>query len=339
MRSPVVLDQLSDDELLEQNIARLGLKLEGTPLEPLVRRLYEELEAKGLTFRPPCHVGDEWFCPVGIPAIFIPFFLVHPRLRELERRQILEVEGEDEEWFMQLIRHEAGHAYSYAYRLQHKKKWQESFGLASKEESDTYRPRPYSRSFVNHLPDWYAQSHPDEDWAETFAVWLTPGLDWRKQYHGWKALKKIEYTDELMKSLAGRPPAVNPKYRVAEYHFLDLKLKTYYARKRKAYAESFPDFYDVDLRRIFSADPNSDETEWAGNYLRRRRRQIISAVARWSSEHKFRIDQLLRDITNRCDELELAVAPDDPNIDLQVAAYITALTMNNLFTGRFKRTK
>ena len=25
-----------------------------------------------------------------------------------------------------------------------------------------------------HLDPWYAQSHPDEDFAETFAVWLTP---------------------------------------------------------------------------------------------------------------------------------------------------------------------
>ena len=145
--------------------------------------------------------------PVGIPAIFIPFFLVHDRLRALERTMMLEVEGGTPEWFMKLIRHEAAHAYSYAYQLPRKKKWQQTFGHTSREETpDFYQPRPFSRSYVVHLDDWYAQSHPDEDFAETFAVWLTPGLDWRKRYAGWKALQKLEYVDELMRSLAGKPP-------------------------------------------------------------------------------------------------------------------------------------
>ena len=280
MPPPVDWVSMSDEELLEQNIARLGLKLEGTELEPFVHQLFAELAAKGLTFHPPCHVGDEWFCPVGFPAIFVPFFLVHPRLRELERRQILEVEGETPEWFMKLMRHEAAHAYSFAYRLQHKKKWQQHFGLASTEESDTYRPRPYSRSYVIHLEDWYAQSHPDEDWAETFAVWLTPGLDWRARYKDWKALQKLEYTDELMRSLAGKPPVHNPPFKVAEDYFLNLTLKTYYARKRKAYADSFPDFYDKDLRNLFAAAVGTEGSERAANWLHHRRRQIVKAVAR-----------------------------------------------------------
>src|SRR3569832_77968 len=122
---------LSDEELLERRISQLGLTLEETALQPLVNQLYSELEAKGLVFRPPCHVGDEWFVPVGIPAIFIPFFLTHDRLRKLERKMILEVEGETAEWFMKLMRHEAAHAYAYAYQLYRKKKWQRTFGLTS----------------------------------------------------------------------------------------------------------------------------------------------------------------------------------------------------------------
>ncbi len=120
---------LSDQELLERRISTLGLRLEGTPLEPLIGQLYDELSARGLVFHPPCHVGDEWFVPIGIPAIFVPFFLVHDRLRALERTMMLEVEGETPEWFMKLMRHEAGHAYSYAYQLQRKTKWQKCFGL------------------------------------------------------------------------------------------------------------------------------------------------------------------------------------------------------------------
>ncbi len=208
---------LSDEQLLELKVRRLGLTLEGTPLQPLIQQFYAELSARGLAFHPPCHIGDEWFCPVGIPSIFVPFFLVHPRLRELERRMMLEVEGETPDWFMKLMRHEAGHAYSFAYRLYRRRKWQETFGLASTEESEFYRPRPYSRSYVVHLDDWYAQSHPDEDFAETFAVWLTPDLDWREKYRGWKALQKLEYVDGLMRLLAARPPLHQPVFTVAQY--------------------------------------------------------------------------------------------------------------------------
>ena len=230
------------------------MRLEGTALEPLIRQLYDELTTRGLLLRPPCHIGDEWFVPVGIPAIFVPFFLVHDRLRALERTMMLEVEGGTKEWFMKLIRHEAAHAYSYAYQLPRKKKWQQTFGRTSREETpDFYHPRPFSRSYVVHLDDWYAQSHPDEDFAETFAVWLTPGLDWRTRYAGWKALQKLEYVDELMRSLVGNPPRHLPDYRVADYDCLNQKLKTYYARKRKLYEDTYPDFYDADLRQLFAA--------------------------------------------------------------------------------------
>jgi hypothetical protein len=327
---------LSDEKLLELRSSKLGLRLEGTLLQPLIKQLYDELSGKGLVFHPPCHVGDEWFVPVGIPAIFIPFFLVHNRLRGLERSMMLEVEGETPDWFMKLMRHEAAHAYSYAYQLQRKKKWQQIFGRTSHEGTPTtYRPRPFSRSYVVHLEDWYAQAHPDEDFAETFAVWLTPGLDWRTPYAGWRALRKLEYVDELMKSLAGKPPVHAPKYRVAEYNCLNLTLKTYYARKRKLYADAYPDFYDADLRQLFAAASGIK----ASSYLRRSRRRILNSVCQWTNEKKFRVNKLLSRLIERCDELKLHVLNDDPQQDFRVTAFITTLVMNYLFTGKFKRTK
>jgi hypothetical protein len=331
---------LSDEALLEQRISQLGLTLDGTPLQPLIQQLYDELSQKGLVFHPPCHVGDEWFVPVGIPAIFVPFFLTHDRLRELERKIILEVEGETPEWFMKLIRHEAAHAYAYAYQVFRKRKWQQTFGLSSTEETPSfYRPRPYSRSFVVHLDDWYAQSHPDEDFAETFAVWLTPGLDWRKRYHGWKALQKLEYVDELMRSLAGKPPVMQPEYRATDHDCLNVKLKTYYARKRKAYEHSFPNFYDNDLRRLFDANADTANPVPASTYLRRHRRQLEEAVCEWTNEKKYRVHQLLDRLITRSDQLDLHIKAYDPKQNLQVATYITTLVMNHLFTGKFQRTK
>src|ERR1700754_365019 len=133
---------LSDDELLEKRISQLGLMLEDSEVQPLVQQMYAELSAKGLGFLPPCHVGDEWFVPVGIPAIFVPFFLVHDRLRRLEAKMMLEVEGDTAEWFMRLIRHEAAHAYAFAYQLPRKRKWQRAFGKTSNETTPAfYRPR------------------------------------------------------------------------------------------------------------------------------------------------------------------------------------------------------
>lgn len=331
---------LGDEALLELRIARLGLRLEGTPLEPLIQQLYDELAAHGLAFHPPCHVGDEWFVPIGIPAIFVPFFLVHDRLRALERTMMLEVEGETREWFMKLMRHEAAHAYSYAYRLQERPDWQKTFGQTSDEGTpEFYRPRPFSRSYVVHLDDWYAQSHPDEDFAETFAVWLTPGLDWRQRYADWKvARQKLEYVDELMRSLAGVAPLHAPRFRVADYNCLNVKLKTYYARKRKLYADTYPDFYDADLRELFLASAGPGRIR-ASSYLRRHRRRLLNSVCQWTNEKKFRVNKLLARLIERCDQLGLHVLNDDPRLDFRVTSFITTLVMNYLFTGKFKRTK
>ena len=331
---------LSDPELLERRISKLGLRLEGTAIEPLIAQLHGELSARGLVFHPPCHIGDEWFVPVGIPAIFIPFFLTHERLTALERTMVLEVEGDTPEEFMRLIRHEAAHACAYAYALTRKKKWQQTFGRTSADDTpEFYRPRPYSRSYVVHLDDWYAQAHPDEDFAETFAVWLTPGLDWRARYRGWKALAKLEYVDELMRSLAGRPPVHHPEYRPADYDCLNLKLKTYYARKVKLIADTYPDFYDKDLRELFPATNGSAGTIKASTYLRTRRRRLMNSVCKYTNEKKYRVDKLLDRLTARADQLGLQVLNDDPQQDFRVSAWLTTLVMNYLFTGKFKRTK
>lgn len=331
---------LGDEALLEKKISQLGLKIEGTQVEPLVRQLYTELTDKGLSFLPPCHVGDEWFVPVGIPSIFVPFFLVHDRLRKLERTLMLEVEGDSAEWFMRLMRHEAAHAYAYAYQLPRRRTWQRVFGRTSADETPQfYRPRPYSHSYVVHLDDWYAQSHPDEDFAETFAVWLTPGLDWRTRFKGWKALQKLEYVDELMKSLAGKPATHQPEYRVADFDFLSVKLKTYYARKRKLYEDSYPDFYDNDLRDLFPGAPEGVVALRASAYLRQRRRPLMDAVCSSTNEKKYRVNTLLSRLIARCDQLGLTLDPHEGRQDLRVSAYITTLVMNYLFTGKFKRTK
>jgi hypothetical protein len=257
----------------------------------------------------------------------------------LEKRQMYEVEGGSREWCMRILRHEAGHTVDTAYRLSRRRRFRELFGKDSQKYPDEYSPKAYSKRHVLHLDSWYAQSHPAEDFAETFAVWLTPGLDWRQRYHGWKAVQKLEYVDELMRSLAGKAPLHQPPYRASDYDCLNLKLKTYYARKRKLYEDAYPDFYDKDLRRLFGAAAGDPGVLKASAYLRHHRKQLMDAVCQWTNEKKYRVNKLVARLIDRCDELGLYIKADDPPHHLQVGAFITTLVMNHLFTGKFKRTK
>ncbi len=162
-------------ELLGKRISQLGLRIEGSPVERFVHQLYRELERKGLKlFRPVCYLTDEWGCPDGQPVIGIPFYLADPKLARLEREMN---DLEDAREIMMYLRHEAGHAFNYAYRLFATPEWRSRFGPFNRRYRDFYRPVPFSRRYVRHIAGWYAQKHPDEDFAESFAVWLTPARD------------------------------------------------------------------------------------------------------------------------------------------------------------------
>ncbi len=200
---------LDDEQLLELRFCDLKLEIKGTLLERRIEKLYDELVDRGIEFRPHCWLSTEWFSPDGVPGIAIPFYLAHPRLMKLEESQVLEVEGGTPRWCMQLLRHESAHALDSAFRLHYKRTWREVFGRYSDPYAKFYTPKPYSKSYVLHLDYWYAQSHPAEDWAETFAVWLDPHSRWRKRYRGWSALKKLQYVDRLMQDVAGRKPVVS----------------------------------------------------------------------------------------------------------------------------------
>jgi len=192
------LEKLSSEELLKLRISDLPLSIKDTWLEECIAELYRELEQKDISFKPECYLTDEWLTPDKEPIVGIPFFLAHPVLLKLEKKMMFEAEGSGKEWCMKLLRHETGHAVNYAYKLYRLNRWRELFGPFSSEYEDAYRFMPYSKSFVRHLEKHYAQCHPDEDFAETFAVWLTPDLNWREKYKGWNALEKLLYVDKLM---------------------------------------------------------------------------------------------------------------------------------------------
>jgi len=325
---------MSDEELLHSRICDLKLKIPGTELESRIEKFYAELAAQNISLKPICYLGDEWFCPEGSATIAIPFYLAHPRLKKLEEKMMMEVEGGTEAWCMRLLRHEMGHVLNHAYLLEKDKGWQKLFGPISMEYSESFRARPYSRRFVRHLDGYYAQSHPEEDFAETVAIWLTPDLDWRHQYQGWKALQKIEYVDHLMHKLAGKPPLVFSKARISDAARLRSRLEAHYKRRRRLYAQEFPDFFDADLKKLFAEPSASANGERAATFLRRSNKLILNAVSAWTGEPKFTINRLLRELTERCAELDLRLKAESAAIE--IAAYLATLAAHYRLTGKFK---
>ncbi|MFH1045610.1 MAG: putative zinc-binding metallopeptidase [Candidatus Omnitrophota bacterium] len=330
------LSAIAEEELLKLRIKDLPLSIEGTWLADCVKELYQELESKGIIFNPLCYLADEWFSPDQDPQIGIPFFLAHPALIKLEKKMMREAEGETKAWCMMLLRHEAGHAINYAYKLYQTPDWKKVFGQFSKAYADAYRFRPYSKSFVRHLEKFYAQCHPDEDFAETFAVWLTPNFDWSANYNGWKAIAKLQYVEEIIREIKDKPPLVKRGRKYRQASALNLTLTNYYKKKKHIYAEDFPESHDANLTKIFS-DKQKEDTKLplAYSIIKKYKDAICNNVAVWTGEKKFIINDLLETLIKRCKELKLLNSMPEQEAMLKVSIYVTALIMNYVHTGRF----
>jgi hypothetical protein len=320
-----------DDKLLRLRLKDLKLTVEGTWLEPCLQDLYGELEERGLRIKPHAWISNEWFSPDDTPGIAIPFYLAHPRLMRLERKMIIDVEGGTVPECMRILRHEAGHVVQVAYQLQRRRRWRELFGRSSTRYPSYYRPNPASRRYVYHLPLWYAQSHPDEDFAETFAVWLTPRSNWRKRYARWPALKKLQYVDELMAEIARKKPVVTRRFKVEPLSRLTQTLAEHYKNKRAHYAINTPKIYDRDLRRIFSGNPKHRDAPSAAAFLRRNRAKIRKVVSRWTGEYQLTLDAIFDDMINRCRQLKLRAVGSERRLMMEFIVLLTAKTVDSLY--------
>ncbi len=299
--------RLPDEELLDLRLCDLGLRLERSTLAPALRRLEFELERRGLRFRPHYWLSDDWFSPDGVPGIAIPFYLAHPRLARLERHFMHEVEGGNLRWLRRILRHEVGHAIDTAYRLRRRKRWRQVFGPASRPYPKAYAPRTTSRSYVLHLGHWYAQSHPTEDFAETFAVWLCPNSTWRTDYEGWPAMRKLRLVDELMAEIRDAPPLVRSRRLVDPVSANRRTLRDYYEKRVAYYDQTETDRYDARLRRVFAPAERHPNRPPAASFVRQVRPQLRRLLIRRSKLHPYLVHHVMRLVIQRSRDLDLCV--------------------------------
>ena len=317
-------------QLLPVPIRQLGMSLEASPVAPLVKRLYSELEFHGLRhFRPLCYLSDEWGSPSGEPVIGIPFYLGDERILHLEDAAN-DVEGERE--IMMYLRHEAGHAFNHAYELYRTDDWRTLFGSSRRPYRDDYPFIPFSRDYVRHIAGWYAQKHPDEDFAETFAVWLDPDSDWRRRYDGWGAMQKLGYVERVAREVSDvEPPRAEGETDITVDEMeqtVEEMFRQYHVDETEMIAGLA---LDGDLLDIFHERGERD----AAALLHEHRRQLIDKVNYWTGLRRSLARALVDRVEERLRALQLTVPPERSRAPLvELTVYLTTLAMTFLTGDR-----
>jgi hypothetical protein len=323
-------------------IRDLGLKIAGTKLEPVIKEFESELEGVGLRrVQPRFYLSAEWGVPFGTLAIAIPFYLARPDLTSQYAENVGYIEGEDRSDILRYLRHEMGHVVNYAYQLFNDEKWVQLFGSIAQPYKEEYRAAPFSHRFVRHLPGWYAQKHPDEDWAETFAVWMTPDLDWRKEYADWpSALAKLEYCQRTVAEIRDRDPAVRVVELDDDVDNLGYSLESYYRGQSVESHEPLPRL-DGDLRTIFHGSSSKDGSQAmpskaAADLIRRTERELTINVYRWTGHFPERTRNLLRHLARCADQLKLTYSAErEKQVVMALVTMVTTLAMNYVHHGGY----
>jgi len=326
-----------DSELFDKRISQLGLRLEGSPVERFVQQLYRELDRKGLRlFRPVCYLSDEWGCPDGQPVIGIPFYLADPKLARLEREMN---DLEDEREIMMYMRHEAGHAFNYAYRLFVSPEWRRLFGPFNRRYRDDYRPVPFSRKFVRHIAGWYGQKHPDEDFAETFAVWLTPRSQWRARYRSWPAIRKLRYVDAVARRVRAQEPVIRTGDLDVTVEDLKVTVGEYYRRLMRKNGAAVSVALEADLADLFIPRGRRRKgVRPASDLVEEHRKVLTDKITYWTGVKRPVVRALIERIVRATRDQQLfAEIGREADHLVELTAYGTTLAMNYLTRRRFEQ--
>jgi hypothetical protein len=320
-------------KLLNSKICDLPLKIPGTKLEKSLQLLYTELESVGISFRPGAYLSDEWGCPQGVPVIAVPFYLADAELTKLEG-QLSGTEAEDESEVLMYLRHECGHSFNYAYRLFKQAEWSCVFGKFTQPYREAYKTRPFSTHYVRHIGGWYVQKHPDEDFAETFAVWLTPGGNWKELYADTPALEKLNYVDRIVKEYGHQPPLNTRKTLDKPLSEFKMSLLDWHATNHQAIHTSLnlPPLIAEDLKRLF---PDT-EGRAAVDVIDIHKTEFIRDVNYWTGLDRHILGTLLAEIREMVRKLDLKIGPQQETPRLvSASAFLTTLAMNFQYQDQF----
>ena len=331
--------ELSSEELLDVRRCDLDLQIPGTALERRIGQLYGELERKGVGFKPYVWLSTDWFTPDESTGFAVPFYLAHPRLARLEHSQMFEAEGSTHSWCMKLLRHEAGHAVDNAYDLHRRSDWRDAFGVYSAPYRVAYQVDPTSTDYVQHLGNWYAQSHPAEDFAESFAVWLAPQSGWQRAYRGWGALDKLECVDGLLDAVSGKRPVRRSRDRLESLPRQRQTLREYYRKKQSETTRYRRTRFDHELRSLFADKHEAPRREHAATLLARERQEMRKKVSSLTGQSRYLVDQVIDQLIQRCRELDLRVIKPRSQARLGAAVLVTmgALQLTRGHRPRFHR--
>lgn len=322
---------LSDAALLELRFCDLRLRLADSPVAGRLSQVHEELASRGIRFRPYVWFSTDWFTPDHLTGFAVPFYLAHPRLVRLERRQMLEAEGGTSDECLKIMRHETAHAIDNAYGIRRRKAWREHFGPAGQPYAASYTPDPTSREHVLNLAYWYSQSHPLEDWAETFAVWLNPRSRWQSRYAQWPAMSKLEFVDGLMGELGPKPPRKRTRAHEEPLSSVDMTLGEYYDRKRAAYSEESSPALDGQLQRVFPRPSAAPGRTRAASFLRQHRASLVRSVAAATGQHHYLLDHVLREMIARCKTRDLRLGNSVEEARIFAAICLTSLSSQFMY--------
>ncbi len=302
------VSRLSTTEILSLPLNEMANGLSLGSLASEIKQLHRELATKGLKFRPHIWISDDWFCPDGHTGFAIPFYILHPRLIAMMKQSHLTVEGYSPRQRMQILRHETGHALDNAYYLRRNKQRQRIFGLSSTPYPKSYEPQAYSKQYVRHLSPNYAQAHPDEDWAETFAVYLDPDSRWQSRYTSGVVYNKLSCVESLIGTLRDRQPC---KTNHQELEPISLDTRTFAGwirEQQKQRQPKGPTEIDRALRRIFAENQAKIVSRLpAASFVQRVRPDLIQQVAAHTGRRQYEVSFLVQNLQHRINALDLSL--------------------------------
>ena len=296
---------IPEDILLKLKISDLPLNIKKSYVYPYILQVIEELKNHKINFKMNMWFADEWFVADDTVGMGVPFYMLDLKLIKMEKKHVGFVDGETKQECLNIIRHEIGHVLDNAFKIRQREDFKKIFGDAAKKYPKSYDYKKYSKKFVRNIKDGYAQGHPVEDFAETFAVWLDPNSCWKSKYKLWPAYKKLLYVDKLIKGFKNKKQVVFKKESFDLAADSKITLKKYYSIKKRLYGQNGDDFWDSSLKKVFSGSKIKSPTAY--EFLTENRVEIINRLHCHENIRKYRLKKIYTQLRDRSKRLNLKV--------------------------------